>query len=83
VLLPDCEAVIWQLPAASRVTAPEGVTEHPLPVAEYVGVSPEVAVAASTGAVPPYVAVTGLPKFWIVCAWPPTAIVTVCGVAAE
>jgi hypothetical protein len=59
------------------VTTPELVTEHPVPVDEYVGVRPEVAVAARTGAVPPNVVVTGLPKFWIVCAWPPTAIVTV------
>jgi hypothetical protein len=53
VLLPACDAVIWQIPAARRVTTPDGVTEHPVPVAEYVGVRPEVAVAASAGAVPP------------------------------
>jgi hypothetical protein len=53
VELPACEAVIWQLPAARIVTAPADVTEHAVPVAEYVGVRPEVAVAASMGAVPP------------------------------
>jgi hypothetical protein len=55
--------VIWQLPTERIVTVPELVTEQAVPVAEYVGVRPEVAVAARTGAVPPYVVVTGLPKF--------------------
>jgi len=53
VLLPACEAVIWQVPAARIVTTPADVTEHAVPVDEYVGVKPEVAVAPSTGAVPP------------------------------
>jgi hypothetical protein len=65
------------------VTAPADVTEHAAPVAEYVGASPEVAVAVSIGAVAPYGIVIGVPKFWIVCDWPPTEIVTVCGLAAE
>jgi hypothetical protein len=65
------------------VTAPDGATEQPVPVAAYVGASPEVAVAVRIGAVAPYVVVIGVPKFWIAWDWPPTLIVTVCGVAAE
>jgi hypothetical protein len=64
------------------VTTPALVTEQADPVAAYVGARPEVAVAARIGAVPPYVAVIGVPKFWIVCAWAFTVNVTVCGVAA-
>jgi hypothetical protein len=53
VELPVCEAVIWQVPTARMVTAPALVTEHAEPVEAYVGVRPEVAVAARTGAAPP------------------------------
>jgi len=63
VVLPACEAVIWQVPTARIVTTPALVTEHAVPVAEYVGVSPEVAVAPRIGAVLPYVTEIGFPKF--------------------
>lgn len=50
---PACDAVIEQVPAATRVIAPEASTEHmPVEFETYETGSPELAVAVSVAAVP-------------------------------